>query len=187
MRSHDAGRNTERGFSSAKRGQAGTTLVEFSLVALILMTLMLGVVDFGRALYAYHFCSDEAREATRWAAVNGYTCSDDTSTSDTGGSCNGVNGMNSGPASDTDISNYVLAHVSQGLDPNRVTVAVSHPTQTDGPTICTTSVTSYGGPFPNYPGCTVEVKVSYNFNFLSAIVHNGTLTLSSTSEMVIAH
>jgi Flp pilus assembly protein TadG len=181
------GRGTAAGIRPARKAQAGTTLVEFSLVALVLMTLLLGVVDFGRALYAYHFCSDEAREATRWAAVNGYTCADDTSTTDTGGSCNGTNGMNNGPASDTDITNYVLGHVSQGLDPNRVTVTVSHPVQSDGPAICTTSVSGFGGPYNNYPGCTVEVEVSYNFNFISPLVHSGTIPLSSTSEMVIAH
>ena len=44
----------------------------------------------------------------------------------------------------------------------------------------------------NDPGCTVEVNVSYKFSFIFPLVYKpfsstGTITLSSTSEMVIVH
>jgi Flp pilus assembly protein TadG len=171
-----------------RKNQRGSTLVEFALVFMVLMTMMLGIIDFSRALYSYHFVSNVARDASRWAAVNGYTCGDDTSSTDTGGSCNGTNGMNNGPASSTDIKNYVSDHVPQGVNASKITTTVTWPAQTDGPTICNTAETGYSGsPYPNYPGCTVQVKVSYQFSFLYPFIHKGSITLSSTSQMVIAH
>src|SRR5690348_7145449 len=70
-------RNGKRFVRACGRGEKGSTLVEFALVFMLLMTMMLGIVNFGRALYAYHFVSNAARSATRWAAVNGNTCTND--------------------------------------------------------------------------------------------------------------
>ena len=182
-------RNGSLGLSGGRvKRQKGSTLVEFTLVIMVLVTVTLGVIDFSRALYTYHFLSNMARDATRWAAVNGYTCADDTSTTDTGGSCNGTDGMNNGPASATEIQNYVADHAPDGIDPSKITTTVSWPVQTDSPEICSTAMAGYpNSPYPNYPGCTVEVNVSYQFNFLYPLVHSSAITLSSTSEMVIAH
>jgi Flp pilus assembly protein TadG len=168
--------------------EAGATLVEFAAVVSILLVVMLGVVDFSRALYTYHFLSNMARTATRWAAVNGYTCADDTSTTDTGGSCNGTDGMNDGPASASDIVAYVNDHAPDGINTSKLTVTATWPVLSDSPTICSTAVTGYAeSPYPNYPGCTVEVNLSYQFNFLYPFIPTSTITLSSTSEMVISH
>jgi len=51
----------------ARRGQA---LVEFALLSPILMLIVLGIVEFGRAWNAYQTITDAAREATRTAVVN---------------------------------------------------------------------------------------------------------------------
>ncbi|MGH9682735.1 MAG: TadE/TadG family type IV pilus assembly protein [Candidatus Acidiferrales bacterium] len=152
-------------------GEEGSSLVEFALVFVLVMTMMLGIVDFSRALYAYHFVSNAAREATRFAAVNGATCTAD-------GSC-------AAPASTTDIQNFVK-NVPSGIDSSKLTTTPSWPVQADGPVICSTAV----GTVPatkNYPGCTVEVTVSYSFSFLFPFISTSSLNLSSTSEMVIAH
>ncbi len=53
------------------------------------------------------------------------------------------------------------------------------PVNADSPVACGTTA--------NSPGCTVEVQVSDNFNFLIPFIHNSAITLSSTSEMVISH
>jgi hypothetical protein len=37
------------------------------------------------------------------------------------------------------------------------------------------------------PGCEVQVQVRYNFNFLVPFVHSSSVTMSSTSQMIIAH
>jgi Flp pilus assembly protein TadG len=154
------------------KGEAGGALVEYALIFMVFMTMLLGIFDFCRALYAYHFVSNAAREATRWAAVNGNACGGDSS-------CNGVYGMNSGPASQTDIQNYVKNHAPLGIDPTKLTTTPSWPVQAKGPTICTTT--------QNAQGCTVEVTVSYSFTFNFPFVHTNPVTLSSASEMIIAH
>jgi Flp pilus assembly protein TadG len=157
--------------------ETGSTLVEYALVLIVFLTLVFGIIDFSRALYTYHFLSSAARDATRWAAVNGKTCNDDAS-------CNGTNGMNNGPATTTQIQSYVSSHLPQAIDSAKLTTTVSQ-LNTNGPTICSAAVNGQG-PFPNYPGCTVKVQLSYNFAFLTPIVGR-TMTLSSTSQMVISH
>ncbi|HEY6444549.1 MAG TPA: TadE/TadG family type IV pilus assembly protein [Candidatus Acidoferrales bacterium] len=164
-------------------GEVGSTLVEFAFVFMILVTMILGITEFTRALYVYHFVSGAARQATHWAAVNGANCG---ALGDN--SCNGTGGMNNGPASSGDIQNYVqqLA-TAASIDPNGngcggsacLTTTANWPVNADSPVACTS--------VPNAPGCTVEVQVSDNFNFLVPFIHNTAITLSSTSEMVISH
>ena len=163
-----------------RRGEKGSTLIEFALTLIFFLLMMFGVLDFARALYAYHFVSNAAREATRWAAVNGETCADD-------GSCNGTAPMNNGQASASDIQTYVTNITPPGIDPTKVTTTPTWTAPTGSPNICTAAVTGLGGPYKNYPGCTVEVEVQYNFNFVAPIISTATITMSSTSEMVIAH
>lgn len=171
--------------------QRGTTLVEFAFVIITFMTFLFGVVGFGHALYTYHFLNNAAKDASRWAAVNGSTCNSDSS-------CNGTAPMNNGPASSTDIDTYVRSHVPTGINgaaganatstPLKVTVAWTAPAGASPP-ICTTVA--------NSPGCTVNVTVSYAFNFILPLLPTSTtvtapctaagLCLSARSTMVIAH
>ncbi|HEV2388219.1 MAG TPA: TadE family protein [Candidatus Acidoferrales bacterium] len=176
---------TSRGWgetgTAGARGEGGSTLVEFALVVLVLLTMMLGAIDFSRALYTYHFLDHAAKSAARWAAVNGYTCSQD-------GSCTFPTGAQPG-----DVQAYVTNITPTGIDANQITTAVNWPVQPassadPSPPICSGPVSGLSvAAIPNYPGCTVEVQVSYPFNFLYSLVHSGAITLSSTSEMVIAH
>lgn len=53
--------------SSRCRGQA---LAEFALVLPLLLLLMVGILDFGRAVYASHTIGNAAREAARLAIVD---------------------------------------------------------------------------------------------------------------------
>ena len=152
--------------------------MEYAFILMIFMTMLLGIMEFGRALYAYHFVSNAAREATRWAAVNGATCGPPPGGDN---SCIAGYGMNTGPATQTDIQNYVTNHTPLGIDPSpaKLIATATWPVQVSGPTICTTT--------QNAAGCTVQVQVSYSFNFIFPFVHTSPLTLSSTSEMVIVH
>jgi len=52
---------------SSGRGQA---LVEFALILPILLILLLGILDFGRAVAAYNSVSNAARSAVRVAIVD---------------------------------------------------------------------------------------------------------------------
>jgi Flp pilus assembly protein TadG len=182
--------------------QRGATLVEFALSVMLLLTLMLGVVEFGRALYAYHFTSHAARQAARWAAVNGSTCSDDSS-------CNGSSGMNSGYATATDIQDYAKNLAPLGMNPSDLTVTACWPSAQSTslscasslatePTSCSTYPTALGcncysasigsaDTDANSPGCVVEVTVNYDFHFIFPFVRAGSLMLSSTSQSIITH
>jgi Flp pilus assembly protein TadG len=59
--------------SSARRAKSrpdrGQTLVEFALIAPAFVLLMLGLLDFGRVVYADHTFSQAAREGLRVAIV----------------------------------------------------------------------------------------------------------------------
>jgi Flp pilus assembly protein TadG len=160
----------------------GSTIVETTIALTVFFLMLFAIVEFGRALYAYHFVSNAAREATRFAAVHGKTCNTDAD----GGSCTPTGGPAS-PGNPTPINDFVSTITPPGIDPTKVTTTPAWPVEADSPTICGAAVTGIGGPYPNYPGCTVQVQVSYVFDFLVPLVHTGSVTLSSTSEMVIAH
>ncbi|HUE75341.1 MAG TPA: TadE/TadG family type IV pilus assembly protein [Chloroflexota bacterium] len=49
------------------RSESGQALVEMALVVLIMLSLMGGLFEFGRAFYAYITVIDAAREGARWA------------------------------------------------------------------------------------------------------------------------
>src|SRR5690348_3257047 len=90
---------------SKRWNDVGTALVEFGLVIVVFFMLVFGVMDFGRALYAYHFVSNAACEATRYAMVRGSTSTD--------------------PATAADIESYVKSRPPLGIDPSSLTVSTS--------------------------------------------------------------
>src|SRR5687767_8678973 len=53
-----------------RRRQRGAILVEFGLIALLLFTLLFGVIEFGWAFYQHLDVRHGAREGARLAAVN---------------------------------------------------------------------------------------------------------------------
>jgi TadE-like protein len=53
-----------------KTHQRGQSLVEVALVLPILLLILLGVFDFGRAVFAFNTVSNAAREAARVAIVD---------------------------------------------------------------------------------------------------------------------
>jgi Flp pilus assembly protein TadG len=137
--------------------ERGNALVEFALVSTATLILMLGIIDFGRALYTYHLVANAARSGTRYAMVRGSTC--------TVSACKAT--------SDT-IQTYVRG-LAPGIDPNSLTV--------------TTTWSSAGGcsdPASQGPRCLVAVQASYPFHFIIPLLPNFTMTMSSTSQMVIA-
>jgi Flp pilus assembly protein TadG len=148
----------------ARARQRGTTLLESAVMISVLLLMMFGVVGFGTALYTYHFVSNTAREATRWASVRGSTC--------TGGLSGGC------PAADTDVTAYVQnLSTGIGLDPTKVTTTTTWVAPPNNLAICASQ--------PNSPGCVVKVQVQYSFQFLFPLLPSG-FTMQSTSQMVIS-
>jgi Flp pilus assembly protein TadG len=163
------------------RDDCGSGLVEYAIVFLLFMTMIMGVIDLGRALYTYHFLSNVTRDATRWAAVNGLNCNSD-------GSCDGVGYMNNGTASSTDIQNFVTNHTPPGIDTSKITTTATWPG--NGTAACPAGSKAQT--------CPVDVQTRYAFSFISPLVSKvvpattcgsttANLCLNSASEMIIAH
>jgi Flp pilus assembly protein TadG len=139
--------------------EQGSELVEFALAITILLTLMFGIIGFAQAAYAYHFVSNVAREATRYASVRGSTC-------------NPL--LPDCQATQPEISAYVKSLAPIGINASQLTV--------------TANWLNPGGNCSgtNSPGCAVQVNVQYAYSFL-AVLHLPPVTMTSTSQMVISH
>lgn len=137
-------------------------MVEFAICAVLLFTVLFGIMDFSRALYAYHFLSNSAREATRYAIVRGSACSAP---------------MTGCEPAQSDILTYVqqtLAAPSAGLiNPNAINATVTR-------TACASCTTKYD------PGSTVQVQLTYTFQFILPFLPKSGITMQSTSQMVIS-
>jgi hypothetical protein len=143
----------------------GSALLEFAFALPLLAMLLFGVIDFGRALYAYHFVSYAAREATRWASVRGNQC---------------TAWAQACPANQADVQNYVAGIVPPGIDPGpqALSVTAAWMPPPENPASCVGS--------PNARGCAVQVQVNYKFNFVLPFLPTATYSMQSTSEMIIS-
>ncbi len=167
------------------RDQRGSTLLEFGLAIIVMLMFLFGIIDFGRALYTYHFVSNAAREATRYASVRGSACK-------LPSAC---------PAQASDISSYVVSITPSGINPANVLVDTNPgdiwpgagPGSANAPGNIGGCNTSNG--YNNNPGCMVFVKVSYPFNFILPFLptttcgvgqNTGNICMTNSSEMVIS-
>lgn len=101
---------------AARLNEIGSGVLELGLVIIVFFMFVFGVMDFGRALYTYHFVSNAACEATRYAIVRGSSSVQ--------------------PVTSTDIENYVKSIAPQGIDPNRLTVTTTwSPDDSPGSTV----------------------------------------------------
>jgi Flp pilus assembly protein TadG len=56
--------------SGKQNNERGATLVEFSIAATVFLTVMFGVIEFGRALWTHNALTDAARKGARYAVVH---------------------------------------------------------------------------------------------------------------------
>jgi Flp pilus assembly protein TadG len=56
-----------RSFNKAGKAERGATLLEFAIAATVFLTVMFGVVEFGRCLWTHNALADAARRAARYA------------------------------------------------------------------------------------------------------------------------
>jgi Flp pilus assembly protein TadG len=151
----------------------GEAIVEFSVSAFVLLMTMLGVIDFSRALYTYHFVSYAAQEGTRYAMVRGADWTPSCATASSYG-CQ---------ASGANITSYVQSLAPPGVVASNIGVTPTWPElNADGTsTGCNTT------PKENSQGCLVKVNVTYSFHFIMPFIPQTALTMSATSEKVIAY
>lgn len=146
-----------------RRFERGVSLPETAIVMAVLLALMFGIMDFGRALYTYSTVAQLARQGARWAVVRGSNCTVYAS------ACPAQSGS-------TDIEPYIRSISAGGMDANSIHASLSWP-----PPCSSTSETA------NQAGCTASVTVSYRFNFLLPWMPSSSINMSSTSAMVIAN
>lgn len=143
--------------------ERGNSLVEHALVLTVLLTMLFSIIDFGRALYTYHFVSNAAREATRWASVRSQ------STNLPGGAAT--------PGPGGNVQAFVSNVSGMGLDPTLVHTTTSF--------VAPPNTTPACAPPTNNPGCVVEVTVKYDYHFFFPFLPSSLVTMTSTSQMVI--
>lgn len=140
------------------RSDDGATLVEFALVAVILIIVLLSMVEMGRMILVYNTMANAARAGARYAMVHGYYRSGSGADGSSGPTC-------PCPQVNAVVQNFASAGL---LDTSQLTVTVSYPDSS------------------NLPGKHVDVTVQYPYNpllgYFSSILNR---TLSSTSEAVI--
>jgi Flp pilus assembly protein TadG len=163
------------------RQERGSSLVEMAMTMWVLMLLLFGVFEAAYAMYAYHFVSYAAQEATRFAMVRGYTWSKDETTNCSTSAPPSFTMPYTCTASVTDIQNYVQSLATGGISPGSVTINTSSAYVWPGvnPDNSTTNCTT-----ANSQGCMVRVKVSYSFNSLPFLT-KFSATASAVSEKVI--
>lgn len=59
-----------RQIKSFKSGERGSTLVEFSIAAVVFLTSMFAVMEFGRVLWVHNALSDASRRGARYAVLH---------------------------------------------------------------------------------------------------------------------
>jgi len=151
------------------RGQA---MVEFALVVPIILVLLMSVLDFGRAIYAYNTISGAARSGVRIAVVNQNA---------PGTGCAG--GDQATPLDSTKVSatDCAISHaVALGTKTTDVTVAYRDYTDSD---ICRAE----DGTPKVEVGCLAVVTVNYQFHAITPVIGSllGTINMSSTTKQSV--
>ena len=134
---------------SQKNGEAGSALVEFALATIVMLVVLFGIIDMGRAAFAYDWVSNTARMATRYMMVRGTDCSIL------------LSGCNVGPPQggyEADVRAYVNSQAI-GIDTSKVTVTARCEPCTDP-----------SCPLPCSHNNQVIVHVKYAFTFVSPLV-----------------
>lgn len=128
---------------SLLKGECGASLVEYAVVFMLFMTMLLGIADFSRAVYAYHFVSNAAREATRYAIVRG---------------CSTVSTNCPTPATSASIQTYVQ-NVPLGIEASKVTATTTWtPNHNPGSVVRVQVQYAFNFFFPFVSSATLNIK-----------------------------
>ena len=150
-----------KNFKSHLRSQRGQSLVEMSLVMVILLTILSAVLDLGRGFFSYIAIQNAAGEGALYAAINP-TCPHASDISIDGSSCGNPNNVD-----------YRTKYESPNglVDPQKMAIWVTY---SDGTDHYSASTISEGQP--------ITVTVSYSLNLIgpfSIAMPNGTLVFQA--------
>jgi Flp pilus assembly protein TadG len=162
--------------------QRGEAILEAAFVGLLILFMTFGILDFSRAMYAYHWVSYAAREGTRWASVRGADCP---TSNPLPGGC---------PATAAQVQTFVQSIVAPAMfsaacsGGNSNAGCASVTTTWSGKGGDGTDCTNGGATPTNSPGCVVKVQVDYIFGFILPVssVTGKIIDMQSISQMVIS-
>jgi hypothetical protein len=143
---------------SEKRGQA---LVEFALILPILVLLLLGVFDFGRAIYAFNTVNNAARQGARLAIVDQTV---------------------------THVQDRAASQaVNLGVDADDVEVDFRDLATPDTPGSCAGAVPGDDNNVGSIVFCIAVVSVPYEYEAVTPLIGNlvGTMTLEGESRFKV--
>jgi Flp pilus assembly protein TadG len=171
--SHKSWRELLRSSSKGVLREDGASIVEMAFSSVVLFGMLFGIIYMSFALYTYHYISDAAREGSRYAMVRGSTsCANSSSLLS---NCNATSGQ---------IQTYVQYLGYPGIDALHKMVVTSTWYKASASQPTTWSLCSTGT--CNAPGNIVKVQVTYSFPLGIPYVGSRTLSMTSTSQMVIA-
>ena len=154
-----------------RRQESGSALVEFAVSAILLFTLIFGVLQCSRALYTYHFLGSAAQEAARYAMVRGASWTSNCSSA-ASYSC---------VATSSNVATFVQGIASAGISKSGLGVSTTWPGQNAAGASCLQSSSTP----TNTAGCVVTVTVTYSFSFGSSLLPSKALALTSTAKETI--
>ena len=171
--------------------EEGTALVEMALSSVLMLSVVFGIIQTSFAFYTYNFVSDAAREATRYAAVRG----PDSCTISSG--FPNCNLLPTSITSTTDATqNPLLSYVENlgypGLKASNLSLTATwyvvsqNASGSSSWTTACTGATDVNGNACNAVGNAVNVVVTYAFPLNIPFVGKQSVTVSSTSQMMIA-
>lgn len=139
-----------------KRAQRGQSMVEFALSLVLLITLLAGLLDLGRAYFVFTQLEDAAGEGALYLAINPR--------------CRTI--ANGAACADPNNAAYRIRNSGGGLvdwsDPSRATINILYQDTTD-------PAEGYGGAdiYPSYEmRDTVIVTITYQFPLLMPFIPN---------------
>ncbi len=150
---------------------SGSASVEFAASAILLFTILFGIVECSRAVYVYHFVGNASEEAARYAMVRGASWSS---------SCISATASNCA-ATSTSLNLFVQSIAPAGVSSSNLHGFATWP----GTSITGATCLSSGSASTNSVGCTVSVTVNYRFAFVSPLLPQIALRLVSTSQVTI--
>ncbi|HTB98669.1 MAG TPA: TadE/TadG family type IV pilus assembly protein [Terracidiphilus sp.] len=170
--------------------ESGSSLVETAISLSLYLMLLIGVIELLLTVYSYHFVSDAAREATRYAMIRGAnSCYPNPAFPD----CN--LGPQSISSTTNESHNPVLQYIESIryplLNPKNLSADVTwwvSQQSTSGTTTWLTQctgATDANGNACNAEGNAIRVVVTYDFPLTLPWVRIPLVKVSSSSQMVI--
>lgn len=144
-----------------RRSERGQALVEFALILPLFVLLLVGILDFGRAIYAYNTVNNAARQGARLAVVD---------------------------QTESHIQDLAANHaVSLDVDPADVVVDFRSLSTPDSPGSCAGAVPGDDNNDGQIVFCIAVVTVPYEYRAATPIIGNiiGPLNLQGESRFKV--